>query len=230
MELLGAVTAGWAILMALSPILQIRRMLGSRSSASVSVGYFGLLCVGFALWVAYGATERSAVLVAPNSAALVVGLVTIAVALRLRGSPGRRTPYPPDLDTGARGRLAGSGAEMKARVEWDGHSWAAEPEGERGVTQAKRLDQLPARLSEVAHLMTGETIALEDWDLAIHLGDLGDQAAALRRQRAELDAAEQQLAARTRETAQALRSKGVSLRDIGSLLGVPLLRVHQLVR
>jgi hypothetical protein len=43
---------------------------------------------------------------------------------------------------------------MIARVQhWDGFNWVAEPET-GGVTQARRLDQLPARLSEVVELIT----------------------------------------------------------------------------
>ncbi len=83
-ELLGGVTAGWAVMMALSPILQIRRMLAARSSAPVSVGYFVVLCIGFALWVAYGFGVHNAVLIIPNLAALVVSSTTIGVALHLR--------------------------------------------------------------------------------------------------------------------------------------------------
>lgn len=84
MSVLGVVTAAWAGVMALSPLLQIRTMLRERSSRSVSVGYFGVLCAGFCLWVAYGLTRHDPVLVLPNGAALVVGVTTIAIALSLR--------------------------------------------------------------------------------------------------------------------------------------------------
>lgn len=47
---------------------------------------------------------------------------------------------------------------MRAAVTWDDYSWVAVLEG-GGVTQAKRLDQLPARLVEVVKLMTNETVA-----------------------------------------------------------------------
>lgn len=80
MRALGYVTACWAVVMALAPLLQVRRMLVTRSSASVSVGYFGLLCIGFALWVAYGISEHNLVLIVPNSVACVVGTTTIAIA------------------------------------------------------------------------------------------------------------------------------------------------------
>jgi len=42
--------------MAISPALQIRKMLHHRSSREVSIAYFWVLLAGFALWVAYGLT------------------------------------------------------------------------------------------------------------------------------------------------------------------------------
>ena len=48
---LAVSAAAWGVLMALSPVLQIRRMLRQRSSADVSIGYFAVLLVGFLLWI-----------------------------------------------------------------------------------------------------------------------------------------------------------------------------------
>jgi uncharacterized protein with PQ loop repeat len=81
---LAVAAASWAVLMGISPILQIRRMLRERSSRDVSVGYFTILLVGFLLWIAYGAAARNPALVVPNSVALIVGSAVIVVALRLR--------------------------------------------------------------------------------------------------------------------------------------------------
>ena len=58
----------------------------------------------------------------------------------------------------------------RATVEWDGRYWVATPES-GGVTQARRLDQLPARLAEVIHLMTGEDVVPSDIDLDIRYDD-----------------------------------------------------------
>jgi hypothetical protein len=118
---------------------------------------------------------------------------------------------------------------MKAEVEWDGYFWVATPEGQRGVTQAKRLEQLGERLSEVVHLMSGEIVAPDDWDLVIHYGDLGVEAEEVRRERAELEEAEQRLVEQTRNTVRALRDSGMSFRDIGTLTGITHQRAHQLV-
>jgi MtN3 and saliva related transmembrane protein len=81
---LAVAAASWAVLMGISPILQIRRMLRERSSRDVSLGYFTILLVGFLLWIAYGAAARNPALVIPNSVALIVGSAVIVVALRLR--------------------------------------------------------------------------------------------------------------------------------------------------
>jgi MtN3 and saliva related transmembrane protein len=76
--------ATWGVLMGVSPVLQIRRMLRHRSSRDVSVGYFTVLLVGFVLWIGYGIVSRNLALIVPNSVALLIGLGTVAIALRLR--------------------------------------------------------------------------------------------------------------------------------------------------
>jgi MtN3 and saliva related transmembrane protein len=83
-DALGPLAAGYGVLMAVSPMLQIRRMFETRSSSDVSLGYLGVLEVGFALWFAYGISIGNWALVVPNSVAFTVGLATILVALRLR--------------------------------------------------------------------------------------------------------------------------------------------------
>ena len=82
---LGVTAATWALLMALSPLLQIREILRRRSSAGVSIAYFAVLLVGFALWIAYGYARRDLPLIIPNSVALLVTAQTILVARRYRG-------------------------------------------------------------------------------------------------------------------------------------------------
>jgi MtN3 and saliva related transmembrane protein len=81
---LGVTAATWAMLMALSPLLQVREIRRRRSSDGISIGYFSVLLVGFALWVAYGLARGDLPLVLPNSVALLVMAGTIAVTLRHR--------------------------------------------------------------------------------------------------------------------------------------------------
>ena len=87
---LAVAAAAWGVLMGVSPVLQIRRMLRQRSSREVSVGYFTILLVGFGLWISYGITSRNLALIVPNTVALLIGVSTIAIALRLRGPAGGR--------------------------------------------------------------------------------------------------------------------------------------------
>jgi MtN3 and saliva related transmembrane protein len=98
---LAAVAATWAVLMALGPVLQIRSIVRRRSSQGVSVGYFAILLVGFALWVAYGVASATVALVIPNTVAFVTALATIVVALRYRRG---RTAREDDV----RGRASGA--------------------------------------------------------------------------------------------------------------------------
>ena len=89
-DVLGAIAASWGVLMALSPLLQIRRMRNRRSSADVSVTYLAVLQVGFTLWLAYGLSLSNLAIIVPNLVALVIGGVTIAIAHRYRdASPAR---------------------------------------------------------------------------------------------------------------------------------------------
>lgn len=89
---LGVAAAAWGILMAISPALQIRKMLVHRSSREVSIAYFWVLLVGFALWVAYGLTIENYFLIVPNAVAFTVCVTTIAVALRYRTANEGFTP------------------------------------------------------------------------------------------------------------------------------------------
>ncbi len=84
---LGVMAAAWGVLMAISPALQIRKILRHRSSREVSIAYFWVLLIGFALWVAYGLTIQNWFLIVPNAVAFTVCVTTIAVALRYRSRP-----------------------------------------------------------------------------------------------------------------------------------------------
>lgn len=86
-DTLAVLAASWGVLMAISPTLQIRRILERRSSDDVSLRYFGVLLVGFILWFFYGISLGNAAIVIPNAVSLVVGIATVLVARRYRTSP-----------------------------------------------------------------------------------------------------------------------------------------------
>ena len=101
-DALAFTAALWGVLMAIAPLLQIRRIVQRRSSDDVSLAYLAVLEVGFLLWVAYGIALGNAPLIVPNTVALLVGLATIVVTLRYRGpasapraSAVERTDDPP---------------------------------------------------------------------------------------------------------------------------------------
>ena len=87
-SVLAVCAATWGVAMALSPLLQIRRIVAERSSREVSIGYYVVLIIGFALWLAYGIAIGNAPLIITNVVAFTVGCLTVAVALRHR--PERR--------------------------------------------------------------------------------------------------------------------------------------------
>jgi MtN3 and saliva related transmembrane protein len=87
-HVLGTMAAAWGVLMAISPLLQIRRMLERRSSADVSLGYLAVLQIGFVLWVGYGFALGNLALIVPNSVAFLVGVITMGIAWVYRnGNP-----------------------------------------------------------------------------------------------------------------------------------------------
>ena len=83
-DTLGVAALIAGLLMAVSPVLQVRRMLQTRSSRNFSIGYPTLLSVGFILWMAYGVALGNLPMMLSNTASLTFMLVTIGVALGLR--------------------------------------------------------------------------------------------------------------------------------------------------
>ena len=86
-DTLGYAAAGWGLVMAISPILQIHRMVERRSSADVSIAYLAVLQFGFVLWIGYGIALGNPVIAIPNTVAALVGAVTMVVAWFLRHGP-----------------------------------------------------------------------------------------------------------------------------------------------
>jgi MtN3 and saliva related transmembrane protein len=81
---LAFIASSYGVVMAISPLLQIRAIMLTRTSAGVSAGYQRVLLVGFLLWLAYGIALANWALIVPNTVATVVIVVLIAVARRYR--------------------------------------------------------------------------------------------------------------------------------------------------
>ena len=88
-ELLGVAATVAGILMAVSPVLQVRRMLHTGSSRDYSLLYPTMLCVGFVLWLAYGWSLGNLPMIISNLFSLGFMLITIGVAIALRRGPGK---------------------------------------------------------------------------------------------------------------------------------------------
>lgn len=84
--LLAFAASSYGVVMAVSPMLQIRAILLTRNSAGVSAGYQRVLLVGFLLWLSYGIASDNWAIIVPNVVAAFVSLATILVTLRYRPS------------------------------------------------------------------------------------------------------------------------------------------------
>jgi MtN3 and saliva related transmembrane protein len=83
-DALGTAALIAGLLMAVAPVLQVRRMMHTRSSRDFSLGYPILLSIGFVLWMSYGVAIGNLPMMISNTASLTFMLITIGVALRFR--------------------------------------------------------------------------------------------------------------------------------------------------
>ena len=79
---LAVVTTCWGLVMALSPILQIRVIVRERDARGTSLGWVLILLVGFVLWLTYGLVNRDLPIIITNVVALVV-TATLLVVVRV---------------------------------------------------------------------------------------------------------------------------------------------------
>ena len=99
-DILGTAALIAGLLMAVSPTLQVRRMLRTRSSRDFSIGYPTLLSAGFVLWLLYGISILNPPMIISNTASLAFMLLTIAVALRLRRADDDAVPAAEAVEPG----------------------------------------------------------------------------------------------------------------------------------
>lgn len=80
-----AIIAGmWGVLMSISPVLQIRTIVRTGSSAGVSSGHLRVLLVGFVLWLAYGLAISNSALIVTNTVSIVAYSATLVTVHRHR--------------------------------------------------------------------------------------------------------------------------------------------------
>jgi len=92
-QLLSLVATGYGVLAALAALLQMRQMLRRRTSCDISARFFATYTGGYAIWLLYGLSAGDVPLIVVDTAGLVCGGLTLAVALSLRGSLIRPTTW-----------------------------------------------------------------------------------------------------------------------------------------
>jgi uncharacterized protein with PQ loop repeat len=85
-SLLAAVALVYGMAAALSVLLQARQMLARSGSCDVSARFLAAYVGGYAVWLLYGLSLRNVPIIAVDAVGLLCGAITLAVALRLRGS------------------------------------------------------------------------------------------------------------------------------------------------
>ena len=82
--LLAFATTAWGVVMAVAPVLQIRRIRAAGTSAGVSRGHLVVLLVGFSLWLAYGLALGLPPLVITNAVSIVATAAWLVEVRRFR--------------------------------------------------------------------------------------------------------------------------------------------------
>lgn len=96
-SLVGPVAAASGVFMAVSPLLQARRIRALGDSSEVSAGVFQMMRVNASIWLTYGVASASAVIVLPNVVALATTTFTLLTIKRFRRaahSPPAVAPAP----------------------------------------------------------------------------------------------------------------------------------------
>jgi uncharacterized protein with PQ loop repeat len=92
--LVGPVAAASGVFMALSPLLQVRRIRALGDASEVSPGVFRMMRINATIWLTFGAASASAVIVVPNVVALVTTTLTLLTIKRFRGGHAAQASTP----------------------------------------------------------------------------------------------------------------------------------------
>jgi hypothetical protein len=85
-SVLAAVAIVYGVAAALSVLLQARQMLARGGSCDVSARFLAAYVGGYAIWLLYGLSFGDVPIIVVDALGLGCGAITLAVALRLRGS------------------------------------------------------------------------------------------------------------------------------------------------
>jgi uncharacterized protein with PQ loop repeat len=111
-SLTGLVASASGVFMALSPLLQARRIRAVGDSSEVSSGVFLMMRVNATIWLTYGLATANFVVVVPNAVALATTTFTL-LAIRRHRHGAAVAPRPGiELDPGHMGRVRGGAASL----------------------------------------------------------------------------------------------------------------------
>ena len=117
-------------------------------------------------------------------------------------------------------------ADWTATVERGERFWIVTVPGV-GATQARHLRELEAMTVDLIEVMTGESGPAVTYDFRLS-PEVAKHLARAEKLRTDSASAQAAAASEVRAAARALREEGISLRDVGKLLGVSYQRAHQL--
>lgn len=121
--------------------------------------------------------------------------------------------------------------KLTARAERGTGWWVIEvPEIEGLLTQAKSLGQVPAMVKDAAALLTGEPEESFEVEVVPVIADgVREHLDAARQLFDEAARARHSAAEQSRLAARELAASGLTVRDVGAVLGVSFQRAHQLI-
>lgn len=115
----------------------------------------------------------------------------------------------------------------RGRGDW----WVLEAPGVGAVSQVRRFDQVEDEMREAAaHLADLPESEVEVDVRTVPPEDCVEHVGQARRLRAEAEAASRRAAEESRLAARSLRNRGLTFRDVGSIMGVSQRRAAQLLR
>jgi uncharacterized protein with PQ loop repeat len=84
--ILGVFATVYGVVAALAVLLQARQMLVRGASCDVSARFLAVYVGGYVVWLLYGLSLASLPIILVDAVGMACGAVTLAIALRLRGS------------------------------------------------------------------------------------------------------------------------------------------------
>ncbi len=121
---------------------------------------------------------------------------------------------------------------IQAEAVKDGQWWVAEfsLDGRAYGTQARRIDQLQDMVADAAALMSGADKADFDVAISVDYGPYTEAVQQYQEKARDLARAEEETSLASRRAVAALRQAGMSMRDIGTIMGISYQRAAQLAR